>query len=149
MVNKKIKAIAKIERDAQNNFFVKMLYGLTNSKYEPETVFQIEDIRLIDTLITLSNKAIEIFQINNVGTKIVIYEPKTKHTYSGYNTDYTIPSKIIVGTVSSNEFEDINYLVHMMSYTMKKHDMGELWIQYENKLMSEEEFYEFQKELSI
>lgn len=147
MVNKKIKAIAKIERNSRNLFFAKMLYGLTNSKYEPETAFQIEDSRLIDTLITLSNKAIGIFQI--YGTKIVIYEPKTKRTYSGYNTDYTIPSKIIVGTVPSSEFEGINYLIYMMSDTIKKHDMGELWIQYENKLMSEEEFYEFQKELSI
>ncbi len=154
MESKKIKAIAKIERDARNYFFVKMLYGIVDSNRELETVYQIEDTRLFDTLIGISNEALKFLgKRNEVGNAIVIYY--TKHGWkswysdSGPDVDYTNPMKVITGTVGTNELKEINYLINMLSKTIKEDNMGEFWIQYGNKLMTKEEFYEFQKELSI
>lgn len=150
MVNKKIKVIAKIERDAQNLFFVKILYGFTDSKHEPDTVYTIEDSRLLDNLIGLSYMALENFPVSrDFGYSIVIYDPETKDCYSGPWTDYKVPTKIIVGTDPRRYFDEINYLIQMLSKTIEENNMGELWVQYGDKLMTEEEFYEFQKELSI
>lgn len=151
MANKKIKAIAKIERDAQNYFFVKMLYGYENEA-EPQTIYSIEDRELKENLIALSCMALKTFKIEyrrEIGYTIIIYDPETKYCYHGYNTDYQMSAKIIVGTIPNNHFEDINYLIRMISYTIDKYNMGEFWIQYNDRIMNKEEFYEFQKELSI
>lgn len=158
MANKKIKAVAKIERDARNYFFVKMLYGIVGSNRELETVYEIEDTRLFDTLIEISNEALKLLGIRNeVGNAIVIYYTNHDSKYdrrywysnSGYNTDYTNPTKVIAGTVGTNELIEINYLIHRLSKTISQNNMGEFWIQYGDKLMTEEEFYEFQKGFSI
>lgn len=154
MENKKIKAIAKIERDAQNYFFVKMLYGIVGSNIEVETVYQIEDSRLFDTLIGMSNEALKFLGINSeVGNAIVIYytRPGYKCWYSnsGPDADYTNPTKVIAGTVGTNDLKEINYLIGRVSKTIEENNMGEFWVQYGNKLMTKGEFYEFQKELSV
>lgn len=85
MESKKIKVIAKIERDARNYFFVKMLYGIVGSDRALETVYEIEDSRLFDTLIGISNEALKFLGINNeVGNAIVIY-----YTRPGYKCWYS------------------------------------------------------------
>lgn len=154
MDSKKIKVVAKIERDARNYFFVKMLYGITDSNSHLETVYQIEDTRLFDTLIGMSNEALKFLGTRNeVGNAIVIYY--TKHGWkswyanSGPDVDYENPMKVIAGTVGTNDLKEINYLINMISKTIKENNIGEFWVQYGDKLMTKEEFYEFQKELSI
>ncbi len=152
MVNKKIKAIAKVERDAKNYFFVKMLYGFSDSSNEPLMVYGIEDEGLIDNLVALSYIALNMFPCGGrreCGNTIIIYDIITKYRYDGYYTDYTRPNNIIVGTTSMNNFEDINYLIRMISHTIEKEKMGEFFVQYKDKVMTEKEFYEFQDELSI
>lgn len=151
MANKRIKAVAKIERDARNYLFVKMLYGILGSNIE-ETVYQIEDSRLLDTLIGISNEALKFLGTRNeVGNAIVIYYTKkgwkSWYSNSGPDTDYTNPTKVIAGTVGTNELKEINYLIHRLSKTISRDDIGEFWVQYEDKLMTEEEFYELQKKL--
>lgn len=158
MENKRIKAVAKIERDARNYFFVKMLYGIVGSNIKVQTVYQIEDSRLFNTLIEMSNEALKFLGIRNeVGNTIVIYY--TKHgsrsdrrywySNSGLDADYTNPTKVIAGTVGTNDLKEINYLISRLSKTISQNNMGEFWVQYGEELMSEEEFYEFQKELSV
>ncbi len=151
MESKRIKAIAKIERDTRNYIFVKMLYGIAGSNIE-ETVYQIEDTRLFDTLIGMSNEALKFLGTRNeVGNAIVIYYTregwKSWYSNSGTDTDYTNPTKVIAGTVGTNELKEINYLIHRLSKTISQDDMGEFWVQYEEELMTEEEFYEFQNKL--
>lgn len=155
MANKKIKAVAKIERDARNYFFVKMLYGIVGSNRELETVYEIEDTRLFDTLIGISNQALKFLGIRNeVGNAIVIYytnhDSKTDRRYwysnSGPDVDYTNPTKVVAGTVGTNDSKVINYLIDRISKVISQDDMGEFWVQYGEKLMTKEEFYEFQKE---
>lgn len=151
MANKKIKAVAKIERDARNYFFVKMLYGIVGSNRGLETVYEIEDSRLFDTLIGMSNEALKFLGIRNeVGNTIVIYYTKYgwKSWYSnrGPDVDYTNPMKVIAGTAETNDLKEINYLISRLSKTIYQNNMGEFWVQYGDKLMTEEEFYEFQKE---
>lgn len=149
MVNKKIKAIARIERDAQNFFFVKMLYAFKNEG-EPQTVYGIDDSDLKDNLIAMSCMALETFQVhNNIGYSVIIYNPKTQYCYHDYRADYKMSNKILVGTIPMNNFDEINYLIHMISETIEKNDMGEFYVQYKDKIMTEIEFYQFQKSLSI
>lgn len=154
MANKKIKAVAKIERDARNYLFMKMLYGIVGSDTALETVYEIEDSRLFDTLIDMSNEALKFLRIRNeVENAIVIYY--TKHGWkswyanSGPDVDYTNPMKVIAGTVGTNDTKEIKYLIHRISKVISQDDMGEFWVQYGDKLMTKEEFYEFQKGLSI
>lgn len=150
MVNKEIKVVAKIERDAQNFFFAKMLYGFKDSENELQTVYGIEDENLIDNIVALSYMALNTFGCGiNVGSTIIIYDTKSQHRHSGYHTDYTAPNQIIVGTTPMPNFEDINYLIRMLSYMIKKEKMGDFSIRYKDKEMTVDEFYEFQKELSI
>lgn len=153
MENKKIKVVAKIERDARNYFFVKMLYGIVGSNRELETVYEIEDSRLFDTLIEMSNNALKFLGRNEVGNVIVIYytRPGWKSWYSenGLDADYTNPTKVIAGTLGTNDLNEINYLIGRISKVISVDDMGEFWIQYGEKLMTKEGFYDFQKELSI
>lgn len=154
MESKKIKAIAKIKKDARNYFFVKMLYGIVGSDRVLETVYQIEDTRLFDTLIEMSNKALKYLgKRNEVGNAIVIYYTKHGWKYwysnSGPDADYTNPTKVIAGTVETNDLKEINYLIGRISKIIEEDNMGEFWVQYGDKLMSKEEFYEFQKELSV
>lgn len=149
MKSKKIKAIAKIERDAQNFFFVKMLYGYANEG-ETQTVYEIEDNILKDNLIALSYMAIDSFPIrSDFGYSIIIYNPETKYCHHGRLTNYKIANKIIVGTVPENYFDEINYLIQMISKIIERNNLGEFYVQYKNKMMTAKEFYEFQKELSI
>lgn len=154
MVNKKIKAIAKIERDAMNYYFVKMLYGIEDSKYYPDTVYTIEDSRLLDNLIGLSHKALEKIDIpsdygflTDFEMYVILYDINDKSCYTA--TWLGRPSKIIAGTTSQNNFIKINLLIKIISESIKEKDMGEFWVKYGDKLMTEEEFYEFQKELYI
>jgi len=153
MVNKKIKVIAKIERDAQNFFFVKMYYGFMDSEiihYKERTVYEIEDKEFIDNLIALSYAALSRFRCGrNIGSTIVVYNTKTRVRSNGPYANYTDPDQIIVGTVPMINFEEINYLVHMMSFVMEKEKLGEFFVQYKDKVMREDEFYEFQNKLSI
>ena len=152
MVNKKIKAIAKIERDAQNYFFVKMLYGYSDSQNELQTAYEIEDEGLKDNLVALSYTALNAFEYGKTidGDKtIVICDSKTKYPYHGYGTDYTAPDRIITGNIPLSQFKEINFLIRMISYIMKKEKLGEFWVQYEDKTMTSKEFMEFQKEISI
>lgn len=151
MANKKINAIAKIERDARNFFFVKMLYGYEN-EVDPQVIYSIENIEFKQSLSALSNKALKTFKIEyykEVGGSIIIYDYKDKYCYYGYNVDYQKPDTIIVGTMPHNYFGDINYLIYMISYTIDKYNLGDLWIECDGKKMTEKEFYEFQKELLI
>ena len=130
MTNKKIKAIAKVERDAQNFFFVKMLYGFENEG-EPKTIYEIHDSDLKDDLISLSYMALEFFPVRqNFGYSIIIYDPETQYCYYDYWTDYTRPTKILVGTTPKNYFEEINYLIQMISETIEKNNMGTFYFQY-------------------
>lgn len=158
MESKKIRVVAKIETDARNYFFVKMLYGIADSARVLETVYQIEDTRLFDTLIGISNEALKFLGIRNkVGNAIVIYYTKDAlksnrmywYSNSGPDVDYTNPMKVIAGTVATNDWKEINYLISRISKTMEENNMGEFYVQYGNKLMSEEEFYEFQRKLSV
>lgn len=149
MENRKLKAIAKIERDAQNFFFVKMLYGYENEG-EPQTIYGIEDSSLKEDLISLSYMALKEFPIcRDFGYSIIIYNPENGYCYYDNWANYEMSSKIIVGTVPKNYFDEINYLIRMISKTMERNNIGECWIQYKDKMMKEEEFYEFQNELSI
>ena len=55
MSNQKIVAIAKLERDARNFFFVKMLYGYDISMIDNlKSVFEIDDTHLLMDLIDIS-----------------------------------------------------------------------------------------------
>lgn len=154
MVNKKIKVIAKIERDAMNYLFIKMLYGIKDSQYEPDTVYTIEDSRLLDNLIELSHRTFEKFDSipkdfgfsKDFEMSIILYDINNKCccTAAWLGRPYTI----IVGTTSQNYFKKINYLIKMISEVIKEKNMGEFWVQYGDKLMTEEEFYEFQKSFS-
>lgn len=155
MANKKIKAVAKIERDARNYFFVKMLYGIVGSNRGLETVYEIEDSRLFDTLIGISNEALKFLGIRNeVGNAIVIYytnhDSKSDRRYwwsgNGPDVDYTNPTKVIAGTVGTNDLTEINYLISKLSKTISQNNIGEFWVQYGQKLMTKDEFYEFQQE---
>lgn len=149
MVNKKMKVIAKIERDAQNFFFVKMLYGYENEG-EPKTIYEIEDSSLKDNAVVLSYRALDAFPVqNDLGHSIIIYDPATKYCYHDYRTDYKMSIKILVGTIPRNNFDEINYLIHMLSKTIEGNNLREFCVQYKDKIMTEKEFYEFQKELSI
>lgn len=150
MVNKEITVVAKIERDAQNFFFAKMLYGFEDSENGLQTVYGIEDENLIDNIVALSYMALNTFKCGiNVGSTIIIYDTKSQDRHSGYHTDYTAPDRIIVGTMPMPNFEDINYLIRMISYMIEKEKMGDFSIRYKDKEMTVDEFYEFQKELSI
>lgn len=149
MINKKIKVIARIEKNAQNLFWVKMLYGFTDSKYEPDTVYNIEDNRLLDNLIGLSYMTLECFpNSKRIGYSIIIYDPETTY-YWHYNYRINYNNKIIIGTIPKDRFKEINYIIQMISKTIEENNMGEFWVQYEDKMMTAEEFYEFQKELLI
>lgn len=157
MDSKKIKVVAKIERDARNYFFVKMLYGIKDSKCDPDTVYIIEDSRLLDNLVELSHeifKNYEKFDIpkdfgfsKNFEMFVILYDINDKCCYTAAWLGR--PSKIIVGTTSTNNFMEINYLIKMISEVIKEKDMGEFWVQYGDKLMTIEEFYEFQKKLRV
>ena len=41
----------------------------------------------------------------------------------------------------------IMYLIQMMSKTIEENNMGEFKVQYKDRIMTKEQFYEFQKEL--
>lgn len=156
MANKKIKAVAKIKRDARNYFFVKMLYGIADSNESLETVYEIEDSRLFDTLIEISNEALKFLgKRNEIGDAIIIYYTNHDSKYdrrywwsgNGSDVNYKNPIKVVAGTIGTNDLKEINYLISRFSKTISQNNMGEFWVQYEDKLMTAEEFYEFQKEL--
>ena len=152
MVNKSIKAIAKIERDARNYFFVKMLYGFSDTKNELKTIYEINDEGLMDNLVALSYTALNTFTCggrSDYGSEIVIYDVISKNRYYGYHIDYREPNHIIVGTMAMPNFSHINYLIRMISFTMEKENIGEFFIQYKEEVMNCEEFYNYQKRLFI
>jgi len=150
MVNKKIKVVAKIERDAKNFFFVKMLYGFKENEDELQTVYAIEEEGLIDNIVGLSYLSLNNFKCGrDIGSTIIVYDKETEYCYSGYHIDYTEPNRIIVGTEPMLHFADINYLIRMISYTIKKEKMGDFSIKYNDQEMTADEFYKFQNELSI
>lgn len=149
MKNKKIKAIAKIERDAKNFFFVKILYGFEDSQTEPQTVFEMEDLELFESLIILFQKVHHNFICDRINAnKIIVYSPETKYTYNASDKNNG-GVYIFIGTESHVSWEYINYLARMLDYTMNKEKMGEFFVQYKDKIMKIKEFYEFQKNLSI
>lgn len=150
MANKKLKVVAKIERDAQNFFFVKMLYGYTNSQEGVQTVYAIKDKELLEKLIYLSHSAlIGASRVSEYGNTIIIYDVPSKCCYNVYRTNYAADNKIIVGTTSRMIFSEINYLLHIVSKTIEKEEMGEFFVQYKDEVMTIEEFYEFQDKLRI
>ncbi len=143
--------VAKIERDAQNLFFVKMLYGHRGDK-ELQTVYEIQEKRMIDNLKALACKVIEEYPVKReIGNTIIMYNPEKKFCFHGPRADYRIPTKIIAGTTPKASFDDINYLFQMIEKTIEKNMMGVFLVQYKDKnmRMTVDEFYEFEKELSI
>lgn len=146
MENGKIRAIAKIERDAENYFFLKMLYG-DEADINLKTVYEIEDACLIAKLVEMSKNALRIFSIRSFKT-IVLYNPVNKWRFHGLDLGNE-ENKILAGTISASDFDEINYLIHMISDVLKKKDMGSLVVSYEDKIMSEIEFHKFQESLSI
>lgn len=150
MKNKKIKAIAKIERDAKNFFFVKMLYGFEESQRKPQTIFEMKDVEVYDSLVILSRKALSNFQCCSsfTGDRIIVYNPEGKYSQPAFQS-YAHNNPIIIGTEPSNSFRDINYLARMLDYTMNEEKIGEFFVQYKEQIMRIEAFYEFQKNLSI
>ena len=150
MSNQKIVAIAKLERDARNFFFVKMLYGYDISMIDNlKSVFEIDDTHLLMDLIDISTLALSVYKCREtIGNTILLYNPDQKFCYTADNIYHDDEFKIIVGTEAHNEFSDINYLVRMLSQTIHAYS-GTFAVQYKNKIMSEKEFYEFQGELSV
>ncbi len=149
MIHKKIKVIAKIENNTQNLFFINMLYSLIDSRYGPETVENIEDNRLLDNIIDLSYMTIKRFP-NHIcfRNSIIMYDSQNEnYYYNGYKMDDRLYTKIIIGTSPKKNFGQINYLIQMMSKTIEENNMGEFKVQYKDRIMTKEQFYEFQKEL--
>lgn len=150
MVNKKMKVIVKLERDAQNFFFVKVLYGFLDSKEDPKTVYAITDEGLKDNIIALSYMVLQSFPFSrDFGITMVVLNPKNGYCYSGIWADYKRSDNVIVGTTPITHFEEINCLVRFISKTIKENQLGDFYVQYNDKILKEEEFYDFQDKLSI
>ena len=151
MVNERMRVVVKIERDAQNFFFARMLYGFDNSENELQTIYSIKDENLIDNIIALSYMALNASKTekNAEESGIIVYNIESKCCFHGYYTDYTAPNQIIVGTVPTKYFRDINDLIKILSKTLKKEKLGDISVMYKDQKMTEKEFFKFQRELSI
>ena len=147
-MKRKIKVIAKIERDAKNWFFVKILYGYADSEEKLKTVYKINHKELQQDLISLSYIVFKGISLGYDEKSIIFYDVVKRTNSQGYDT-YEGPNKIVVGTNSNVEFSTINHLVHLLSYAIEKEKLGEFFVQYNDELMTEEAFYEFQRRLSI
>jgi len=147
---KRIEAIAKVERDAQNCFFVKMLYGYNISQEEPSTVYGIKDQKLLDDLANLSHTVLtrDVFDIERQ-KEIIMYDLKREQCYYGSQANYERKNRIIVGTTSRACFIEINYMLDRISQTLKENNGGEILVQYKDEVMTVEEFYQFQENLRI
>lgn len=139
---KEIIAVAQLEKDARNFFFIKMLYGY--SKNELHTVYEIEDEKLLEDLIEFSSNALKYENCIYCGDKIILFDTKKKYFKYSIKLYY---DSIIVGTLPDARWDEMNYLVRLISLAMKKGDRGKFFIQYKDKIMNEEEFYEAQDEL--
>lgn len=148
MRNKELYVVARVERDAKNLFFVRMLYGFTHEKEALCSPATIDDSRMLDVLIGMTHSALSDFPCGNYcGSTIIVYNTNNGGYYHGSYSEYKVPDTIITGTKSADTLKDVNYLIRMISHTVTKNNMGEFCVEYEGKKMSAEEFYEFQKGL--
>lgn len=138
--------VAKIERDARNFFFVRMLYGHGANK-KLQTVYEIQEKKMRDNVIALACDAIEAYPVKrDTGDTIIIYNTEEKICSYGPQTDYSIPTKMIAGTTPAPYFYDIKYLLQMIEKTMEKNMMGDFWVEYKEGLrMTVDELYELKK----
>lgn len=147
-MRRELYVVAQVERDAKNRFFARMLYGFTHEKGVLCSPATIDDSRMLDVLIGMTDSALSDFPCGNYqGSTIVVYNPNSDKYYNGSYAEYKKPDKIITGTKSADKLKDVNYLIRMISHTVTEKKMGEFQVEYEGKKMSAEEFYEFQKGL--
>lgn len=150
MASREMKVAIKIERDAQNFFFAKVLYGFLDSKEELKTVYAINDEELLNNIISLSSMALKNFPFSRTfGGTIIIRNTENKHCYFGKWATGTQSNNIITGTTSVVEFSEINCLIRIFSHIMKKEKMGEFCVQYNEKFLKEEEFLKLQEKMSV
>jgi len=143
MVNRKIKVIASLEKDARNYFFVRMLYSYIDSEEQPKSVFEIEDEELKDILVKISDEALQFHDRFKPNSIIIYYPSKNKIEY-GENANYTEKNKIIAGTIPKNHFEGVDYMLSVLTVVNLRSsnfkDFGEILVQYEGKTMIVEDF---------
>lgn len=148
MKNRELYAVAQVERDAKDRFFVRMLYGFTHENGVVCSPAAIDDSRKLDVLIGMTNSAVLDFPCGNYhGNTIVVYHPNSDKYYEGSYAVYRVPNTIITGTDPADTLKDVNYVIQMISHTITKEKTGKFQVEYEGKKMSAEEFYEFQKGL--
>ena len=147
----KIRVVARIERDVRNFFFVRLLYSFSELPDNLRTVYEINDRNLLTKIVNMSQAVL--YEANNgIGLRnsIVAYNVIEKHcTGNLYMARRVVPNIAISGTVAQVNFDEINYLLVLISKVMIREDLGEFLVEYNGKNMSFDEFYSFQQNLSL
>lgn len=147
----KIKVVAKIERDVRNFFFVRLLYSFSELPDNLCTVYEIADGELLTKIINMSQTVLcEASSSMILGNSLVSYNVIEKRcTGNLYGACRAVPNFVIAGTLPQVDFNEINYLIGLISKVMIRENLGEFLVQYNEKNMSYKEFYSFQQNLSL
>lgn len=143
----KIKVVARIERDARNFFFVRLLYSFTELPDNLRTAYEITDRELLAKIIKMSQ--IVLYEAKDsmiLGNLLVAYNVIEKRCTSNlYVARRVVPDIVIAGTSEQANFAEINYLLGLISNVMIRENLGEISVQHNGKNMSCNEFYNIQK----